>query len=217
MVKNLEPGLMEKMEQALTPHGGGQVASSPNFMFIVCSLINGDAPISVSRTLLKEKGQHISGYIIREYMVSYIPPELTRTQMTLKWMQQSGKVDEVLLLEHAARIQLQKVIEQMDKPQRSIADREGYRRDVELLAKTASASLDAKIKTGRLPRQVGSPLDDSPTIPALGPVQEHHHTHEHSLRLPESVDGFKAKRVLDALEAIDKVTNDGADPGTKPS
>jgi len=209
MAQNLEPDSREMMEKALTPQGTSQVAQSPHFVFIICSLINGYTPIEITRALLKEKGQQISAFEIRDYQVNYIPPGLTRPAMALKYLQKSGRIDEVSLLENVVRIQTQKVVEQMDRPQRSIADREGYRRDVDLLIKAATSSLDAKIQTGRLPRA------PQPTIPADQPtatVQQVEHTHTHEHRLLEGVDAHKAKNVLTALGEIDRVM---ADDGTE--
>lgn len=209
MVQNLDPSLKVLMERVLTPQGTSQVASSPHFMFIVCSLVNGYSPIEVSRTLLKEKGQHIPAFEIRDYLVSYIPADLTRPALQLKWMQQTGRVDEVSVLENVVRIQTQKVVEQMDRPGRSVDDREGYRRDVDLLMKAATHSLDAKIKTGRVPRLAGT------STTTTDPLQvTHTHKHEHVHKLPEGVDAYRAKKVLSALEEIKKVTDGG--PATEP-
>lgn len=206
MVQNLEPALRETMEKVLTPQGTSQVASSPHFSFIICNLINGYSPIEVSRVLLKEKGQHISAFVIREYQVAHIPPELQRTNMQLKWLQRSPGMDEIQILEHALRIQLQKVVEQMDRPQRSVADREGYRRDVELLVKASTASLDAKIKTGRVPRAAGTYAFDGDETPVL--KHQHEHTHKVTDGAGKPLEAHRAKNVLAALGEIDKVMDE---------
>lgn len=196
MVENIAPELKGPMRDVLSPQGNCAVARSANFTFIVCNALRGFTPLEISEVLEKDKRELVSPSVIRDYILKFIPGELIRPNLMVKWLTQTGKLDEVAVLESATRMQLSKVASQMDKPTLTDEQREGARRDLELLVRSAQASLDAKIKTGRVY-----------SLP-----QQHEHKHvvegkvEHTAKA-EKLEPRQAARVLDALERIKQVSS----------
>lgn len=150
-IRNVDPDLEPQMEEAFIPKGSCRVATSAHFVFIVSHILRGMTPIEISSLLEKEKCTYVPPSQIRDYMLQHVPPSLMRAHLMYRFLQrESHKLDEVEILESLTKVQLARVMTRSDMPTGDVDDQESVRRDIDLCHKLATATLEAKIKTGRI-------------------------------------------------------------------
>lgn len=196
MVDNVAPELRDQLRVVLAPQGTSPVASSPHFIFIICHLLQGTPPGEVSALLLRERSQMIPPHVIRDYQIAYVPPELTRPNLTYRYFAKMQSMPEIEVVSTALRMQVTKVAKLIDEPLRTVEERESYRRDVDLMVKIASESVKLKKELGVI---------DTPALP-VPPTQKVEHTHRLELdprQAAAAVFALQQIRQLGIKEIID--------------
>lgn len=202
MVDNIDPELKVQYEKVFEPQGTGPVALSPHFVFIVCNVLRGYAPVEVSEQVEREKQTFISADAVREYTLQFIPGNLIKQSMMSRYLTQMSKLDEIDVLENLCKIQLVRVMTRVDNPSVDAEDDESKRRDIDCLRKLTMDTIKAKMETGRYKK---------------APIQHQHEVsvnqsgevvHRQELALPEPREAAEALR---ALSKIKKLTEPDAD------
>lgn len=187
-----------RLKEVFTPKGSCPVSCSKNFVFIISQLLMGEMPQTVSEMLDREHKEYIAPFVIRDYMVKHVPPDMMRSHFILRWMTKSESVDEVSILEALTKIQFARVVERMDQHVMDEDDRESRRREIQLLGKLATTSLKMKIAVGRvnIPPQQHEILHKGET------------TQNVKVNIQEStpkIDPRSAARVLQTLGKIEEI------------
>lgn len=167
-VENLEPGQRDRMREIFKPQGNGPVAQSRNFVYVICHLLRGLPPSTVSVLLAREKNEIIPESAVRDYALAYIPPDLLAPHLMLKYFQQMNGMSEVDTLDVLRKIALARLMAMLDQtsdnPYR-LENEEGVvvlsapvgeiRKTIDAIRKLCETSLKAKVVSGavKLPTQ----------------------------------------------------------------
>lgn len=191
LAKNLQPDLVPELEEVFTPKGDSQVAKSPNFIYLICAALKGLPARIIQRMLKEERKEDIPWVMIRDYILAYVPPHLSKSGIYIQHVANQYKgLDEAQIMENIMRIQYARVSLSLE------ADRnpEEIRREMDLLVKATKSTAEVRAILGK----VKSP------IPPLG---------EHPIENPvQQVDARSAAKVLKVLEDLVRLTKTDKDP-----
>lgn len=190
---NLDPSLLPELEEVFKPKGDCPVAKSPNFVFIICGVLKSVQPRTIAAMLWDDRKEKIPWVLIRDYILKYIPPKLTKPGIYSQYMaSRFAHLDETDMLENIAHLQYARLTDMLESGR---VHNEDLRREIDLFGKLAKQSVEVKVAMGRIV---------PPQQPIVSPVPS---DHSKVLKL-DSREASNVLRLVNALSSVSRKSSD---------
>jgi len=156
LVKNVDgvdSQSMDMLREAFNPQGLSKVARSSNFSFIVSHAIKGRTAQQVSELLEIERREYIPESVIRDYIISYIPPRIISRHVALRSLSRRGSLEPVEVLQDLLALQYDRVAVRAESIEIDDEAKETSRREIDLCRNLAKDLASVRNNT------LGIPID----------------------------------------------------------
>lgn len=152
-IELLDPSQQDKFRDVFVPKGGGPVAASKHFVWLLSNLLRGVSPGALSVMHEMENEEVIEESAIRDYCLAYVPPALMSGPMLIKYLQMQPGLDETETLDFLRKYMTNRLCALSEM--RTTADTfieigDEIRKTADMVRKLCVSSLDVKLKTGQV-------------------------------------------------------------------